>query len=57
MRPHEQGHATARSHAPDAKASHGDEGLEQILCDPDIDLVVVVLPVQIALEAGASQQE
>jgi len=37
-------------HAPAARVTHGEQGLSSILHDPEVDLVVVVLPVQAALQ-------
>lgn len=38
--------------APDAAVMHGESGMQAILDDPAIDGVVIVLPVQVALEVG-----
>ena len=44
-------------YAASARITHGEDGLSTILHDPEIDLVVVVLPVQGALEVRQLQAE
>ncbi len=37
----------------DVKGLHGDAQLEELLQDPSIDAVAIVLPVQVMLQVGA----
>ena len=52
-RPCNQHCLPACSHTDGAIALYGEPGLQQILDDPAVDFVVVVLPVQVALQVCA----